>query len=53
MFNLFTSDQPLTSTNVNAAGEVTNDIGCIFYVFDIRYRKSLESGQRLKVEFKF
>ena len=40
------SDNDFKSTNIN------NNIGYNLYVFDIRYQKSFESAQPLKIEFK-
>ena len=50
---LYISDQAFRSTNVNAAGEATNNRGYNLYVFNIRYQKNLETAQPIKVELKF
>ena len=47
------SDHIFRSTNVNAAGETTNDIGYSSHVFDIRYQKKLEAAQPIKKGFIF
>ena len=51
--NPYISEDDFKSTNVNAAGEATNDIGYNLYVFDVRHQKVLESAQIIKVELKF
>ena len=35
------------------SSNMSNDIGCKIYVFEIRYQKNLEAAQPFKVEFKF
>ena len=45
--------KPYMSDNDFRSSNEGNTIGYNLYVFDIRYRKSLESAQPIKVEFKF
>ena len=45
---MYISDHDFRLTNVNAAGEVTNDTGYNLYVFDRRYQRDLETAQPIK-----
>ena len=47
VLNLYLSDNEFRSSTTG------NDIGYIFYVFNIRYQKYLENAQPTKVHFKF
>ena len=51
--NPYIFDQHFRSTNVNAAGEATNEIGFKLFVFDIQYQENLETAQPIKAEFLF
>ena len=53
ILNPYISDQDFRITNVNAAGEATNDIGYNFYVSDIGYQKKSEAAQPIKIEIIF
>ena len=55
-FKALTKDdilQPYISENDYRSSNDGNNIGYIIHVFDIRYQKIYESGQSVKVEFKF
>ena len=45
------SDQGFRSIIVNDAGEDEDTVDYILYVFDIRYQKTLEPAQPIKIEF--
>ena len=56
VFRALTKDdilQPYISDHDYKSSIDGNEIGYNLYVFDIRYQKSLESAQSIKVEFKF
>ena len=55
-FKALTKDnilQPYISEHDFRSSNGVNDIGYNIYTFDIRYQKSFESSQPIKVEFKF
>ena len=55
-FRALTKDdilQPYISENDFRSSNNNNDIGYNIYAFDIRYQKSFENAQPVKVEFKF
>ena len=54
-FKTLTKDnilQPYISENEFRSSNDDNDIGYNIYAFDIRYQKSFQSSQPIKIEFK-